>query len=336
MNNIFAGKKVLVTGGAGSIGSAIVHELVTRDCTLVRVLDMNETGLFTLQQELAHTPVCRFLVGDIRDRDRMRRAVEGIDIVIHAAALKHVQSSEYNPFEAVKTNVVGIQNLIDVCIEEDIERFLFTSSDKATNPTNVMGTTKLLGERLVTAANYYKGKRRAMFSSVRFGNVMGSQGSVVPLFMQQIQRRIPVTITDETMTRFVMSKQEAIGLIFKALAIMKGGEVFILKMPVFRVADLYRAVADYMHERHALSSTSTTIGLRNGEKMHEELMTAEESRRALETDDMFILLPEMKELLDSNHYTYQGARQASRREYSSQHATPLLPAALQQMIHEVA
>ncbi len=335
MKDVFKGKKILVTGGAGSIGSAIAEELAGLKCEMIRILDINETALFNMQHELSEHKNIRYLVGDVRDKERMKMAVEDTDIVIHTAALKHVNSSEYNPFEAVKTNIVGMQNIIDVCMEEEIEKFIFTSSDKATSPTNVMGATKLLGERLTTAANYYKGKRKTRFSSVRFGNVIGSQGSAVPLFMRQIRKGVPVTITDGNMTRFVMSKKEAIQFIFKSISLMQGGEVFILKMPVFKVSDLYEVVAEKMREEYNLTSTQKTIGAHSGEKMHEELMTLEESRRALETSDMFILLPEMKELLGKNNYVFDGALRAPVTEYSSKNAKLLPKREIKELIKDI-
>jgi len=185
--DLFKNKKILITGGTGSIGQEIVREVLKHEPAVVRILDIDETKQFELQQEYEDYENIRFLLGDIRDKERLYRAIEDIDIVFHTAALKHVQACEYNPFEAVKTNVIGTQNLIDVAIDEEVEKVIFTSSDKAVNPTNVMGATKLLAERLITSANYYKGARKTVFSSVRFGNVLGSRGSVIPLFKNQIE-----------------------------------------------------------------------------------------------------------------------------------------------------
>jgi FlaA1/EpsC-like NDP-sugar epimerase len=182
MKALFKGKKILITGGTGSIGQEIVREILKYEPEVVRILDVDETKQFELQQEYGNLENVRFLLGDIRDKERLSRAIEDIDIVFHTAALKHVLACEYNPFEAVKTNVIGMQNLIEVAMDEEVEKVIFTSSDKAVNPTNVLGASKLLAERLITSANYYKGVRDTIFSSVRFCNVLGSRGSFIPLF----------------------------------------------------------------------------------------------------------------------------------------------------------
>jgi FlaA1/EpsC-like NDP-sugar epimerase len=187
MEKLFRNKNVLITGGAGSVGRELAREILEYHPKVLRIFDIDETRRFELQQEFGELENVRFLLGDVRDRARLRYAIENIDIVFHAAALKHVEACEYNPFEAIKTNVLGTQNVIDVAIEEEVSKVIFTSSDKAVNPTNVMGTTKLMCERLMTAANYYRGLRKIAFSSVRFGNVVGSSGSVTPLFKTQIQ-----------------------------------------------------------------------------------------------------------------------------------------------------
>jgi FlaA1/EpsC-like NDP-sugar epimerase len=255
----------------------------------------------------------RYLVGDVKDKDRLRYAVEGTDIIFHAASLKHVEECEYNPFEAVKTNVVGTQNIIDVAIQEEVNRTIFTSSDKAVNPTNVMGATKLLCERLITAANYYKGARRSIFASVRFGNVVGSSGSVIPVFLDQIRKGGPVTLTDPNMTRFIMSGDQAVELLIKATKLARGGEVFIFKMRSIRISDL----AEVMMEKFGRGRIKVkVIGRKPGEKLYEELMTESEAERALETNDMFILLPEMSGLL-STRFEYPGATKAEVKSYRS-------------------
>ena len=288
MKSIFKDKKILITGGTGSIGQEIMREILKHEPTTVRILDLDETKQFELQEEYGDLENIRFLLGDVRDKERLYRALEDIDIVFHTAALKHVLSCEYNPFEAVKTNVVGIQNLIEAAMDEGVEKVIFTSSDKAVNPTNVMGATKLLAERLIIAGNYYKGRRRTKFSSVRFGNVLGSRGSVVPLFKKQIENGGPVTITNEAMTRFIMPMKDAVKLLFKAAELTKGAEIFVLKMKTIRITDL----ADVMIDELALNEIKIKIiGNKEGEKLYEELMTEEEAKRALEIEDMFIVLP---------------------------------------------
>ena len=288
MKSIFKDKNILITGGTGSIGQEIMREVLKHEPTTVRILDLDETKQFELQEEYGDLENIRFLLGDVRDKERLYRALEDIDIVFHTAALKHVLSCEYNPFEAVKTNVLGIQNLIEAAMDEGVEKVIFTSSDKAVNPTNVMGATKLLAERLIIAGNYYKGRRRTKFSSVRFGNVLGSRGSVVPLFKKQIENGGPVTITNEAMTRFIMPMKDAVKLLFKAAELTKGAEIFVLKMKTIRITDL----ADVMIDELALNEIKIEIiGNKAGEKLYEELMTEEEAKRALEIEDMFIVLP---------------------------------------------
>ena len=235
MEKLFRNKNVLITGGTGSVGRELAREILKHHPKVLRIFDIDETRRFELQQEFGELKNVRFLLGDIRDRARLRYAIEDIDIIFHAAALKHVEACEYNPFEAIKTNVLGTQNVIDVAIEEEVSKVIFTSSDKAVNPTNVMGTTKLMCERLMTAANYYRGRRDIVFSSVRFGNVVGSSGSVTPLFKSQIQAGGPLTVTNPNMTRFIMPMSQALELLFKATETAQGGEVFVFKMPAVKV-----------------------------------------------------------------------------------------------------
>jgi FlaA1/EpsC-like NDP-sugar epimerase len=291
-DDFFRGKSVLVTGGAGSIGSQISRSLLNFEPKVVRILDIDEARLFELTRELTSHPNVRFLIGDVRDKERIKRAIENIDIVFHAAALKHVPSCEYNPFEAVKTNVLGTQNVIEAAIDAEVEKFMTISTDKAVNPVNVMGATKLLAEKLTISANYYKGPRKTVFSCVRFGNVLGSSGSVVPIFLSQIKKGGPITITDPEMTRFVMNMDRAVELVFKATKIAEGGEIFIFKMPAVRIGDLAEAIKEELAENYPAGSIITRIiGMRPGEKFHEELMTEEESLWAEETEEMFIVRP---------------------------------------------
>jgi len=294
MTSILRDKNILVTGGTGSIGSEIVRKLLPRKPRVVRVLSNDENGLFALEQELRSSSNVRFLVGDIKDKERLRRAVEGIAVIFHSAALKHVPLCEYNPFEAVKTNVLGTQNIIEVAMEEEVEKLITISTDKAVNPVNVMGATKLLAERLTISANYYKGERKTAFSCVRFGNVLDSRGSVVPLFESQIKNGGPVTLTDPDMTRFVMSIPRAVDLVFKAAEIAQGGEIFIFKMPALRIGDLAKTMIDELAPQYGYNPRDIKVevsGKRAGERICEELLTADEAISASETDDMFIINP---------------------------------------------
>ncbi|MFA6530927.1 MAG: UDP-N-acetylglucosamine 4,6-dehydratase family protein [Candidatus Micrarchaeia archaeon] len=280
----FSGKVILVTGGAGSIGSEIVRQLVKLGPKAVRVMDTDETGLFDLEQELySHKPMIAFLIGDVRDKDRTIRAMEGVDVVFHAAALKHVHLCEYNPFEAIKTNVLGTQNVIDACLNNNVKKMIFISTDKAVNPNNVMGASKLLCERLTIAANGYKGARASIFSCVRFGNVLASRGSVVPLFKEQIKHGGPVTVTDPSMTRFIMSIPNAVSLILRSTTLAKGGEIFILKMESAQVGVLAKVLVQEFAPKFNKKPEDIAIkiiGKRPGEKMDEELVTEMERTRA--------------------------------------------------------
>lgn len=336
MENIFKNKKILITGGTGSIGQEILREIIKHEPAVVRILDVDETKQFELQQEYQDHDNVRFLLGDIRDKDRLSRAIEDIDIVFHTAALKHVLACEYNPFEAVKTNAMGTQNIIDVCLDEEVEKVMFTSSDKAVNPTNVMGATKLLAERLTTSANYYKGTRRTIFSSVRFGNVLGSRGSVIPLFKMQIERGGPVTITNKEMTRFIMPLHDAINLLFKATELAQGGEICIFKMDTISITDLAEVMIEELTPKYGYSLDDMKIeliGNKLGEKLYEELMTEDEARRALETEDMFILLPEQEELSCIDKSSYRSASEAEVKAYISYDEKHLSKAELREILY---
>ena len=291
----FKEKGILITGGTGSIGSELMRKLLEYNPKVIRIFSNDENAQFYLEQELKEYDNLRFLVGDVRDKERLKRATEDIEIVFHAAALKHVPSCEYSPFEAIKTNVIGTQNLLEVAMDEEVEKVITISTDKAVNPANVMGATKLLAERLTIAANYYKGSRRTVFSCVRFGNVLGSRGSVVQLFEKQIQNGGPVTVTDPDMMRFVMSMDRAIELLLEAAQMAKGEEIFIFKMPALHI----RRLADVMIQKLApkygyepKDVETKIIGKRKGEKLYEVLMTEDEAMNAYETEDMLVVLPQ--------------------------------------------
>jgi UDP-N-acetylglucosamine 4,6-dehydratase/5-epimerase len=286
----FKGKRVLVTGGAGSIGQEIVRKLTLEDCAQIRVLDINETGLFELENRLKCDRL-RMFIGDIRDRDRLSRAMEDVDVVFHAAALKHVPLCEYNPFEAAKTNVAGTQNALDCALDNEVERFVMISTDKAVNPSNVMGATKLLAERLTLAANLYKGNRCSKFCVVRFGNVLNSRGSLLTTLKLQIENGDAVTLTHKDMTRFVMSIEEAVGLVLSAGAKSEGGETFILKMDALRIADLIRVISEDLGKKNGRKVRMKTIGIRPGEKLYEELLTEDESLLVEDIGPMYVLRP---------------------------------------------
>lgn len=291
---MIADNTILLTGGAGSVGRSLIPRLLDREPQTLRILDNSEPGLASLKSDIDDDR-CRFFAGDVRDGDRLTRAMEGVDVVVHTAAMKHVDICEYNPFEAVKTNALGLQNVVDTAIDENVDRVVFTSSDKAVDPANTMGTTKLLGEKLVTAGNTYRGERDLRLASVRFGNVINSSRSVIPLFTQQIRDGGPVTLTDERMTRFFLTYDDVFDLVTGAMENTTGGEVFVFKMPAIRIEDLAEAMIEtfapeFGHDPEAIDIE--IIGPRPGETFHEEIMTDRESRRAYENDSMYAILPE--------------------------------------------
>jgi FlaA1/EpsC-like NDP-sugar epimerase len=330
MKNIFKDKNILVTGGTGSIGSEIVRKLLQYEPKAVRVFSNDEYAQFSFQQELQNYPNIRFLVGNVRDKERLRMAAEDIDFIFHTASLKHVPICEYNPFEAVKTNVLGTQNVIEVAMEVEAEKLISISTDKAVNPVNVMGATKLLAERLIASANCYKGWKRTVFSCVRFGNVFDSRGSVVTLFQEQIKKGGPITITAPDMTRFVISISKAVELVLKAMEMAQGGEIFIFKMPALRIGDLAEVMLSELAPRYGYdpAKIKTKItGKRAGEKFDEELLTKEEVDNAYEVEDMFVVMPEVP----TGNVT---GRKASVRDYSSRGTQLLTKGEIKALIQE--
>lgn len=319
----FKDKNILVTGGTGSIGSALVKKLLEFDPKVIRVFSNDENAQFELEQKLQdYSPSLRFLVGDVRDKERLQRATENIDVVFHAAALKHVPLCEYNPFEAIKTNVIGTQNLLEVAIDQDVEKVITISTDKAVNPANVMGATKLLAERLTIAANYYRGLGKTSFSCVRFGNVLASRGSVVQSFEKQIRNGGPVTLTHPHMVRFVMSMDNAIELVLKAAQIAEGEEIFIFKMPVLQIRNLTEVMIEKLAQKYGYKPKDIevkVVGKRRGEKLYEELMTAEEAPNAYETEGMLVVLPQ--DPIIPPHR--RGLKRVSLKTYSAKDAIEL-------------
>ena len=292
--DFYRGKSILISGGCGSVGRAIVDQLLDLDVKVVRIYDNNEYGLFEMQQKYADEDRLRFLVGDVRDKTRLAYALKTIDIVFHAAALKHVPLCEYNPFEAIKTNVIGTQNIIEASLEEEVEKFILISTDKAVNPVNTMGATKLLCEKLTVAANYYKGDAATMFSCVRFGNVLNSRGSVFQTFREQIQAGGPVTVTSDRMRRYVMSMSQAADLILKSASLARGGELFVLKMPVINVRDLAESMVEELAPRYNQDPKKIAVkivGEREGEKTDEDLITEYEAKYTLDLGELLAIIP---------------------------------------------
>ncbi|THF80798.1 SDR family NAD(P)-dependent oxidoreductase [Cohnella fermenti] len=291
--SFYKNKKILVTGGTGTIGQHLIRRLLEDQPAVIRVFSRDEYKQFEMQQTLRDYHNIRYLIGDVRDVNRLTRAMEDIDYVFHLAAMKHVPACEYNPFEAVQTNVVGTQNVIQAAIANNVQKVLFTSSDKAISPTNTYGATKLMGERLISAAEYQKGPKATTFASVRFGNVMGSRGSVIPLFKRQIMEQGRITITDKNMVRYMMTPSQAIQLMLEANELSLGGEVFVLKMPIVKLQSLAEVIIEEVSKKYLNNKfvEIDEIGLRPGEKMKEELMTEDEFEKMIDTKFMYILLP---------------------------------------------
>ena len=238
----FKGKNILITGGTGSIGMGLAKQLIRYNSKEIRIFSNDENSIFEAKENLGVNHIYKFMVGDVRDKDRLNLAIRNVDIVFHTAAMKHITICEDNPFDAVKTNVIGTSNILEASIIEEVEKFVFISTDKATNPTSTLGGSKLLAERLTLDAGTYAGKGKTKFAIVRFGNVLGSRGSVFQIFQNQIKMKKPLTVTDKRMTRYIMSISEAASMILKVTKILEGGEIYILKMPSVRIEDLAKGI----------------------------------------------------------------------------------------------
>jgi len=275
----FKNKKILITGGTGSIGVGLAKQLIKFKPKTIRILSNDENSIFEMKRILGKNPVFTFMMGDVRDRTRLDLAIKNIDIVFHTAAMKHIDICEQNPFDAVKTNVIGTSNVLEASLIENVSKFIFISTDKATNPSSTLGASKLLAERLTLDASSYRGDGKTVFSIVRFGNVIGSRGSVFQIFLEQIRKSQPLTITDSRMTRFIMSISEATNLILEVTHLAKDAEVFILKMPSVTISDLAKCMIKVCKEKFLSKekiSSIKTSKLREGERFNEFLITDEE------------------------------------------------------------
>ena len=283
---LFENKKILITGGTGSLGQSLTKKLLEKGASSIRIFSRNESNQIRMESELNDKRL-RFLIGDIRDMSRLERAMNGVDIVFHAAALKHVPVIEYNPFEAIKTNIIGSQNVIDAALTQNIETVICIGTDKAVSPVNTYGATKLLMEKLfVTAMNYFNpNKHRTKFIALRYGNVLGSSGSVVPKFIEQIIAKKKITITDPNMTRYSLTMNEALDFIIDASQIAKGSEVFIPKLlKAYSIIDLKKALEELLNP-----TEEEIISVRLGEKMHEALLNPDEMKYTWEIGDKFVV-----------------------------------------------
>jgi len=276
---------LLLTGGTGSFGKAFVKKVLTDYPNIERlvIFSRDELKQYEMSQEFNQSdyPGIRYFLGDVRDQERLHRALEGIDVVVHAAALKQVPAAEYNPFECIKTNIMGAQNIVEACLESNVKRVVALSTDKAAAPINLYGATKLASDKLIAAANNIVGKRDLRFSIVRYGNVMGSRGSVIPYFLQQRKTGV-LPITDEAMTRFNITLEESVELVIEAFERTLGGEIFVPKIPSYRIGDLAEAIGPECEK--------PVVGIRPGEKLHEEMITSSDSFYTVDFGDTYAIL----------------------------------------------
>ena len=321
----FKGKNILITGGTGSIGMGLAKQLIKYNPKEIRIFSNDENSIFEAKENLGANHIYKFMVGDVRDKDRLNLAIRNVDIVFHTAAMKHITICEDNPFDAVKTNVVGTSNILEASIIEEVEKFVFISTDKATNPTSTLGGSKLLAERLTLDAGTYAGKGKTKFAIVRFGNVLGSRGSVFQIFQNQIKMKKPLTVTDKRMTRFIMSISEAASMILKVTKILKDGEIYILKMPSIRIEDLAKGMLHVYGSRFPdyRNTSSLKITKPRGERFHELLITNEEMPFCHDIGDMYKISKT------------ENKKQLQRKEFSSETASRISQSKLHKTINEL-
>ena len=277
-------KTLLITGGTGSFGRSLVRKVLDQQLfDKVIVYSRDELKQYEMRQQFDDDRRLRFFIGDVRESERLHRAFDGVDVVVHAAALKQVPAAEYNPFEAVKTNILGAQNVIDAAIDRGVHRIVALSTDKASSPINLYGATKLVSDKLFVQGNSYAGARDTRFAVVRYGNVVGSRGSVVPFFQSRAQHGV-LPITDERMTRFWITLDQGVDFVLSSLDVMRGGEIFVPKIPSMRVTDLARAIAP--------EARVEIVGIRPGEKLHEEMISLDDARRTVDVGDRYVIQPE--------------------------------------------
>ena len=308
------GNSILITGGTGSFGKKFIKTILNTRPEIKRIVvysrdEFKQFNMQNMPEFKMYKDKLRFFIGDVRDKERLYRAMEGIDFVVHAAALKQVPACEYNPFEAIKTNIMGAANLIDVCIDKGVKKVVALSTDKACAPVNLYGATKLCSDKLFIQSNNYSGPNGTKFSVVRYGNVAGSRGSVIPFFKELIQngaKELP--ITDMNMTRFWLKLEQAVEMVLNALDNMHGGELFVKKIPSMRMPDLAKAIAP--------NAKLVEIGIRPGEKLHEQMIAPADSRNTIDVGEYFIILPQI-ERKDISHF-YEGAKRVPDNfEYNS-------------------
>ena len=315
---MFKDKIILITGGSGFLGQALTKRLLTLNPKAIRIFSRDESKQ-ELMEEHFQDKRLRFFIGDIRDKERLKRAMKDVDIVIHTAALKRVPIAEYNPFEFIKTNIEGSQNVIDVCMDEKVKICLGISTDKSVSPNNLYGATKLSMEKLFVSANYFNSSRDTIFTCVRYGNVLGSNGSVVPKFIQQIENNKTITVTDDSMTRFNITIDESLDLIFSALKLAKGSEIFIPKLKAYRLKDLVESLRQVSSKSFKVKK----ISIRMGEKIDELLLNKYEAPFSIDSKGLYILLPPNYETFEKVRKLYSNSKLLKFDTYSSSQSTLL-------------
>ncbi|QQG46230.1 MAG: SDR family NAD(P)-dependent oxidoreductase [Candidatus Niyogibacteria bacterium] len=335
----FKGKDILVTGGTGSIGSEIVRQLISFGPRKIRVFARSEYAHHKFRREMGpeQDHSVRFIIGDIRDKDRLKLAMENVDIVFHAAAMKHVDICDNDPFEAVATNIIGTQNVINASRELNVGKVIAISTDKAVNPEGVLGVSKLMAEKLILNSYYYRGHKKTQYTCVRFGNVLGSSGSILPTFKNQIIKNGYITVTDPKMTRFVMTIPQAVKLVLRAAVLTKGQEIFVLKMPAVKLGDLADCAIRHYSDvfgKNPADIKRKIIGLRAGEKKHEQLLANHEIDKVFETEDMYILTPREDVWGYFHKSGYLGRPQKATRGFSSEFAKKLKPKEILKLLKE--
>ena len=284
----FDGASILITGGTGSLGKALVNTLLNKsNCARIAIYSRDELKQAQFKESIGENSRLRWFIGDIRDKDRLQRALHGVEYVVHAAALKQVDTGEYNPMEFIKTNVLGSQNVIEAAIDAGVKKVVALSTDKASSPINLYGATKLTADKLFVAANNYSVAYGTSFSVVRYGNVMGSRGSVIPFFQKIANQGLPLPLTDIRMTRFWISIEQAVQFVMDSFNIMSGGELYVPRIPSMKLIDLAEAISP--------GTKITEVGMRPGEKLHEEMISADDSRRTLLLDNRYVVMPVVAE-----------------------------------------